>query len=92
MKNYVYTYGYDMSKETYIQRMERVNKEYNGIFKFAKEQRQYWEKKRQDDNYSISTNKSRSSFEWRRLPRGLFGRWRLFGLPDKTEGSVRDTK
>jgi hypothetical protein len=45
----VYTYGYDTSKETYIQRMARVNEEYNGIFEFAKAQRQYW-KEKIDDN------------------------------------------
>jgi hypothetical protein len=50
MKNYVYTYGYDMSKETYIQRMERVNEEYNGMIEFAKAQRQYWKEKRDDNN------------------------------------------
>ncbi len=49
MKNSVYTYGYDISKETYIQRMSRVNEEYNGIIEFAKAQRQYWKEKR-DDN------------------------------------------
>ena len=49
MKNSVYTYGYDISKETYIQRMARVNEEYNGIIEFAKAQRQYWKEKR-DDN------------------------------------------
>ena len=48
MKNYVYTYGYDMSKETYIQRMERVNEEYNGMIEFAKAQRQYWKETRDD--------------------------------------------
>jgi len=35
MKNSVYTYGYDISKETYIQRMARVNEEYNGIIDFS---------------------------------------------------------
>ena len=49
MKNSVYTYGYDISKETYIQRMERVHEEYNGIIEFAKAQRQYWKEKRDDD-------------------------------------------
>ena len=49
MNNSVYTYGYDTSKETYIQRMERVNEEYNGIIEFAKAQRQYW-KEKIDDN------------------------------------------
>ena len=50
MDNSVYTYGYDISKETYIQRMARVNEEYNGIFEFAKAQRQYWKEKRDDNN------------------------------------------
>ena len=59
MDNSVYTYGYDLSKETYIQRMARVNEEYNGIFELAKAQRQYWESIRQDDNYRSSTSKSR---------------------------------
>jgi len=49
MDNSVYTYGYDISKETYIQRMARVNEEYNGIIEFAKAQRQYWKEKK-DDN------------------------------------------
>ena len=50
MKNSVYTYGYDISKETYIQRMSRVNEEYKGIIEFAKAQRQYWKEKRDDNN------------------------------------------
>jgi hypothetical protein len=50
MDNSVYTYGYDISKETYIQRMARVNEEYNGMIEFSKAQRQYWKEKRDDYN------------------------------------------
>jgi len=60
------------------------------IFEFAKAQRQYWEEIR-DDNNRISSKKSKRSFEWRRLPRDLFARWRLFWLSDKTKGGVGDT-
>ena len=60
------------------------------IFEFAKAQRKYWEEKRDDNNRS-GTEQSKSSFEWRRLPRDLFRRWRLLWLSDKTKGEFRDS-
>jgi iron-sulfur cluster assembly accessory protein len=45
----------------------------DGIFEFAKAQRKYWEKKRQDDNYRIGTKQSEPNPQWGWLPRDLEG-------------------
>ena len=57
----------------------------DGIFEFSKAQRKYWEEKR-DDNNRGSAKQSEPSSEWRGVFGGLFGRRRVFRLPDKTEG------
>jgi len=38
-------------------------------------------------NNRSGKKQSRSGFEWRRLPRDLFRRWRLLWLSDKIEGA-----
>ena len=60
----------------------------DGLFEFAKAQRKYWEKKRQDDNYRIGTKQSEPNPQWGWLPRDLFRRWRLFWVSDQTEGGI----
>ena len=43
------------------------------------------------DNNRRGAEQSRSGFEWRRIPRDLFRRRRLFWISDKTKGKFGDS-